>query len=783
MNLGPTLRGRPARLSAFAALLFAALLAPAAALAASSQAADSGLASPLLLRDGDRVLFDLRYADGAAAGLADLREAGAEVVHLSRRYQTVTVAAKPGQLSELEGLSRVAAATPLLRPLVRGANCGGAAISEGDQQLHAANARTNFGLDGSGVTVGLLSDSFDREPLALTRAANDVASGDLTGPGSPCGSAAPVAVLDDSEAEGTDEGRAMAQVVHDLAPGANLSFASAFSGELQFADAIRRLAAGGAQVIADDVTYLEEPFFQDGPVAVAANRVAAAGVSYFSAAGNDNAIDKNGRNVASWEAPRFRDSSSCPADLLGLPEVGGAGHCMDFDPGAGVDQTFGITVARGATLTLDLQWAEPWNGVGTDLDAFLLDSEGKVLLEKGGLEGTPVAGGADNIATQKPVEVLQWENDTGANVKVQLAINDCAGLCNPKAAGGDPRLKFVFLQGGVLESEYPQSSGGDVVGPAIFGHAGATGAIAVGAIRYNATSAPEAFSSRGPVSRYFGPVTGTAAASSIVPQTTAKPDLVATNGGANTFFGTLQAGTWRFFGTSAAAPHAAAAAALVRQANPEATAAQVRNGLLGTALPVGSAGPDSVGAGLLDAYGAVAKLALPPKITLTKAPEPLGRNRRPTIEFNANRPVSFFCQVDGGVRQACASPYALPTPLRDGPHGLAVTGVDLAGHEGSTGAVSFYVDTRAPQTRIAAHPRKLIRTRQRHVRAVFRFRSSEPDPVFVCKVDRGLLRFCGQRISRRFGAGRHTLLVKARDGAGNVDRTPAVFHFRVKRVG
>ena len=421
--------------------------------------------------------------------------------------------------------------------------------------------------------------------------------------------------------------------------------------------------------------------------------------------------------------------------------------------------------------------------MGTDLDAYLLDSGGELLEVEEDGEEAPVAAAGDNIAAQKPVEVLRWENDTGAGANVQLAIDNCEGACNPAANGAAPRLKFVFMRGGVTETEYPESAGGDVVGPAIFGHAGASGAIGVGAVRYNNGSAPEAFSSRGPVSRYFGPATGTAPAPKIAPQTTAKPDLAATDGVANTFFGTLQAGVWRFFGTSAAAPHAAAVAALVRQANPTASAAQVRAALLDTALPVGSAGPEAVGAGLVDAFGAVAALALPPKVTLVKAPEPLSRNRRPTIEFGANRPVAFSCQVDGGLAQPCASPYALPAPLGDGPHGIAVTGVDRAGREGSSGSFSFYVDTRAPRTRIVKHPRKLIRTKKRSVRRVFRFRSSEPDTVFVCKVDRGLLRFCGPRIPRRFGVGKHTLLVKAQDRAGNVDRSPAVFRFRVERVG
>jgi hypothetical protein len=54
---------------------------------------------------------------------------------------------------------------------------------------------------------------------------------------------------------------------------------------------------------------------------------------------------------------------------------------------------------------------------------------------------------------------------------------------------------------------------------------------------------------------------------------------------------------------------------------------------------------------------------------------------------------------------------------------------------------------------------------------------------FVCKVDGGLSRFCKRRYVRRFRVGEHTLRVQARDPAGNLDPTPAVFRFKVKQVG
>ncbi len=212
---------------------------------------------------------------------------------------------------------------------------------------------------------------------------------------------------------------------------------------------------------------------------------------------------------------------------------------MDFDPSeAGVDDTFGITVEAADELLLDLQWAEPWNGVETDLDAFLLDDKGE-LVKVGGF---PVLSSDDNVVgTQRPFEFLGWENE-GPEQEVQLVINRYSGV--------SPRLKSILTENGrgVSATEYPESAEGDVVGPSVFGHAGATAAVTAGAVRYDDSSKPEFFSSRGPVKHYFGPVIGKSPAAPIAEQAIAKPDLAATDGGANTFFGNFQAGVWRFFG-------------------------------------------------------------------------------------------------------------------------------------------------------------------------------------------------------------------------------------------
>ncbi len=759
-----------------------------------------------LQREGSRVLLDVRFQGGAASSLSALAQAGARVVALGRRYQTVTVAASPASFPAVAALPRVRSVEADLAPIVSAAPgtaetspsiCeGGSVISEGVNQLHVGEARDDFGVTGSGVTVGILSDSFDTATktadggsAVVTHAAEDIESGDLPGTENPCsGQKTPVDVLRDyaptsagaEEPQATDEGRAMAQIVHDVAPDAALDFATAFPTEANFAENIKRLVGAGARVIADDVSYLDEPFFQDGPAADAVDEAAAAGVDYFSAAGNNNLIDSRGREIGSWEAPEFRDAKSCPAALEANPELG-AEHCMNFNPEPGgiPDTTFGIEVARGATLSVDLQWAEPWYGVKSDIDTYLLNSEGKLI------EGKLIGSNEDNLVTEKPFEYFQWENKTGSDQEVQLVINRCSSTCNPQASAvATPRLKFSLLEngGGVLETEYPTSSEGDTVGPTLFGHSGAAGAISVAAVPYDDSEEPEGYSSRGPVTHYFGPVTGTVPAARLASaQTISKPDIAASDCVATTFFAVQEEGVWRFCGTSAAAPHGAGVAALMLQANPTLTPTQLRAAMAASAVSVGSYGSNSVGAGLLDALGAVARVATPPTVSITQAPKTISRDARPAIAFTANRPVSFSCSIDRAQPQRCESPYVPAAALADGPHSFTVSGADIAGRVG-TSSVTFSVETRQPKTFFLKHPHKLILTHKRAVRASFRFGSNQSGVTFLCRVDRSPLRDCGRSFSRAFTSGSHVVSVRASDAAGNVDATPAIFHFRVKRL-
>jgi hypothetical protein len=741
----------------------AKLATPALQDASSGQQARAlGLTASGLSRKGSRVLVNVRFDSGALSARNELREAGSELIAASARDQRVTVAVAPGRLHAIAAVPGVEGVTPVLSPVMAATCPSGSIVSEGDTQLRAKAAReANPGVNGSGVTVGILSDSFSQasedeegNPIA-TKAADDVKSADLPGLGNECpGQATPVTVLKEeaNASEASDEGRAMAQIVHDLAPRAKLKFASAFNGETSFAENIGLLQEKGADVIADDVFYYEEPFFQDGPVAVAVKKAVEAGVTYFSAAGNDNLIDEEGHDIASWETPEYRDSQSCPP---AVQQVSGenASHCLDFNPGAPVDRTFGIKVEAGATLALDLQWDEPWNGVGTDLDAFLLDASGNRI------EGAESR--ENNIGvSQIPAEVLEWANESSSTKTVQLVVN--------RASGGTPRVKLALLEngGGVAATEYPRSSGGDVVGPAVFGHSGSASAISVAAVPFNNSSEPESYSSRGPVLHSFGPVEGTSPAAPLVlpeEEVVSKPDLAATDCGRTTFFAFPVSGFWHFCGTSAAAPHAAAVAALMLDAEPSATPEEIRAALTDSAAEVKTGvkafGPCDVGAGLVEAVGAVEDILAHTGVAGTTC-EPPQSEVDPEA---AAAPGNWGSETPPPPSGRSTTPTYTPPPTEEE-------------KEEETKRVPN------PKTFFLQRPSKVIRTHHQQAKAVFRFGSNQSDASFVCRVDGSFFRPCPVRLARQFTLGWHVVKVAARDPAGNGDKTPASYAFKVKRV-
>ena len=318
---------------------------------------------------------------------------------------------------------------------------------------------------------------------------------------------------------GTDEGRAMAEIVYDVAPGiSGIVFVTAAGGPQAKANSIDSLVSHGVKVIADDTSYITEPFFQDDVVAQAVDRANADGVAYLIAAGND--ADQ------SWEGT-----------------YNGGGGSQDFDPGPATDtiQTIG-TIPAGATVTIVLQWAQPWGTATTNFDFDVYDTGGAMPA----LLGT--AQGIDTVATGIPMEYGAVTAPGPGSQTLGIRIRRVAGA-------GSPFMKYIaYTNGAPLNIEYATDSG--AISPDA---ASARGALTVAASPWNTPTVPEPYSARGPVARRFT-ANGTPLA---IPDVRQKPDLASPDA-----VSTSVPGFQPFRGTSAAAPAAAGIAALLLSAHP-----------------------------------------------------------------------------------------------------------------------------------------------------------------------------------------------------------------------
>ena len=214
-------------------------------------------------------------------------------------------------------------------------------------------------------------------------------------------------------------------------------------------------------------------------------------------------------------------------------------------------------------------------------------------------------------AWSKTLIELTYTNRSGAAKAYRLVVGryQTPGGGVP-GLGGTPRLKVIMqTDTGVTGVQWNTSSGGDVIGPTSYGHNMMRGAGSIAAIRYNSTTAPETFSSRGPATYCWNPVVGTAAATALASCVSDTIDVAATDGAANSFFGQLSSGVWRFYGTSQAAPHAAAIAVLQLAARPCRTPAEILAAQRSSGIAVGSYGVDAVGGGRVNASASISGLA------------------------------------------------------------------------------------------------------------------------------------------------------------------------------
>ena len=458
-----------------------------------------------------------------------------------------------------------------------GTSFAGSVTSQG-YITHTANQVNALGFDGAGVKVGVLSDSASPDRVAAL-----IATGDLP---------PDVVVLPGQVGTGADEGTAMMEIVHDLAPGAMLFFATANNSQASFANNIRALRfVYGCDIIVDDFTYFAEGAFQDGTIAQAVNDVAANGALYFSDAANSGNVDSG--TAGTWEG-----------DFI---DGGDAGVLIDIAERRSVSvHNFGSAAAPILFNTLTavtsrgifLEWSDPLAHSSNDYDLFILDSTGSVI--KGMAIGR-------QTGTQDPVEGI----GVGSNCGTAQALGYCPAI-------GD-RI-FVVLYQGVQRAVRIDTERGRlaIVTPGnTFGHNAGLNTISTAATYWDSArtgTAPftgqanpvETFSSDGPRKIFYNPngaaiTPGNVLFSTNGGTTLQKPDITAADG-----VFTKTPGFVPFFGTSAAAPHAAAIAALVKSVNPALTSSQIKQILIDSAVDNMAPGVDrDSGYGIVMALPAV----------------------------------------------------------------------------------------------------------------------------------------------------------------------------------
>jgi len=513
-----------------------------------------------------------------------------------------------------------------------------AVATQGDYAQASSVVRGDFpNLTGQGITVGVFSDSFDCYSVYAAPGSGVPASGyqgyayngftaDYATDVSTGALPANVTVVEeptysgysacfgyqdpDSENQPTglpfsDEGRAMLQVVYAVAPGASLVFRTGAISEADFASGIEALAAApyNAKVEADDLGYYDEPFFQDGILAQAIDTVESEGVSYFSAAGNDQ------------ETPSYYNTSPTFGTLSSSSPNSGE-YLLNFDTtGATTTTSLPVTIpplSPGDFVAVVVQWDQPYvtgspdsGGASSQIDVCITGSSGQDVVLNYDNDVASCSGA--NTLGSDPYQVMIIANPSNATGNTsQVNINIEVGLANGTVAPG----KVIVAveddgQGSTINKFSPN-------GPSLQGHPGAAGAAAVGAAFYFDTprcgttpATLEPYSNAGGLPILFS----TSGARLDTPTVRQKPDFVGPDGINTTFLGFTLASDSppypasgvlnttisecqnntaypNFFGTSAATPHAAAIAALMLQANAALTPSDVYAALQASALPM-----------------------------------------------------------------------------------------------------------------------------------------------------------------------------------------------------
>jgi hypothetical protein len=536
-----------------------------------------------------RLLIDVSYDCGRPAPTAALSDAGLSIASSIRLPPLCVVegwaaSADLPAIAALDGVTGVKPPAyvfhrqPLVPQSIAGAPSsrralkaqGGAAIDgNGVSIMHAGQFVAQTGTSGSGVLVGVQSTGVSS--LAVVQGRNELPANVQVF--TPSGQTTPPV---------GDEGTALMEEVHAVAPGAGLAFCGP-NTFVEYTSCLQQLIAAGATVLVDDIIFPGEDVMSTNSTnAQAIGQLLAQNPSVvmFTSVGNYTG--------SYWEGPYAPVQSTFPLSCT----VNGITQTDNYVASFGGTPYQTLTVTADTQFPFTLAWADPAGQNLSDFDLYWYQNGAQIgcASAAGSSQSmiVPQSGGAPGLALP------------AGSYQIYVATPD-ASLANKFMklwAGGDGVTTLSAPTPGALASTQALAPGVSTIG-AVNGSDGNGNAI-------------EYFSTVGPLSVAFP-----------TPAHLQAPTLVAPDGiyvdAAGTYFQGFLFPDGNFYGTSASVPNAGAVAALIRGVFPSLSAADVLAALKKGATPLGNGTPnDTYGYGRVDAMGALGTFPAP---TITAVPD------------------------------------------------------------------------------------------------------------------------------------------------------------------
>jgi len=307
--------------------------------------------------------------------------------------------------------------------------------SEGVGVINADDWHT-AGFTGAGVKIGVLDGGFAGYVAEL--------GGEL-----PASVTAQSFRADTDIEAGSAHGTACAEVVYDVAPGADLYLAN-YGTDVELGNAVDWMVAEGVDVISHSMAWPAGGLGDGtGPICTIVNNARTSGILWAQSAGNSA--------QRHWQGP-YLDTD--------------ADNWHEFDPG--VDESNAIVVSTGDTITVTLMWDDPWGASANDYELYLYE---------------------DGAFTPGLEVAYSWDTQDGSGDPIEglsyVATYDGLYHIAIENWSGDGTATFTLLSW--RHNLQYQVAAGSLTTPA-----DAVGALTVGAVPWFSPDTLEPYSSRGP---------------------------------------------------------------------------------------------------------------------------------------------------------------------------------------------------------------------------------------------------------------------------------------------